>query len=283
VSAAEGLEPPFPDDEQPVQPVLRTCDKDGTHHFSALKHLAKSGKHYLHACNTENVPTKPMRLGTIIHFLLLGARQGAKKLAVYDGRRAGKDWEHFKALHEHDEIVSAAEWLEAEACAEAVRRDPVAQRRLAGARFEVPIQWEEGGLRFSTSGIDIVSADGDEICDLKATHTVEPDPFMRHAFRQYWPMQVAFYRRGARANGMRVSRGLFLLGVETKAPHDVVELELSEEMIDLADRTVSLWLEKLRNFRESNQWPGYAQASVVMPPPAWHGPDDDEDEGDEAA
>ena len=93
----------------------------------------------------------------------------------------------------------------------------------------------------------------------------------------FYHCQLAFYRRGARANGLDVSRGLFLLCVETKGPHEVVDLELSEGLIDLADRTVSLWLEKLRTYRDANQWPGYAQSPVVWDVPSWMREDDGED------
>jgi hypothetical protein len=33
-------------------PALRTCDEDGTHHWSQIKKIGDSGKQYLHAVNT---------------------------------------------------------------------------------------------------------------------------------------------------------------------------------------------------------------------------------------
>ena len=220
-----------------------------------------------------------MLLGTLVHFLVLGARPGAKPLMRYDGgTRQGNAWKEFAAAHADAEILTAKEWAEGEAIADAVVRDPVARARLEGARFEVPLAWEEHGLKFSTSGIDIVTAD-DAAGDLKTTQTTLPEAWTRLAFRMLYPQQMAFYRRGARANGIACSRGLFLLGVETRAPFEVVDLELTEGMIDFADRTVSLWLEKLRVYKESNQWPGYAQSPVPFDVPAWMR---DEEEVDDA-
>jgi hypothetical protein len=69
--------------------------------------------------------------------------------------------------------------------------------------------------------------------------------------------------------------------VETKRPYEVVELDLTEPMIDFADRTVELWLQKLRVYRESNQWPGFAQSPVPFDVPAWLRQDEEEAE-DEA-
>jgi hypothetical protein len=263
---------------------LRTCDEDGTHHFSALKKLALSGRQYLHAVNAPSASSAAMRVGTCAHLLVLGARPGAPRLVRYDGRRAGKAWEDFEAANVGAEILTASEWTTAEAMAEAVRADPVARARLDGARCEVPLSWEEDGLTFSTSGVDIITRDG-ALGDLKTTQTTFPEAWMRHAFRSFYPQQLAFYRRGARANGIALPNGLFCLGVESKAPHEVVDLELTEAMIDFADRTVSLWIEKLRVYRDAcpaprrvTDWPGYAQASVPWDAPSWATEEDDEEE-----
>jgi hypothetical protein len=259
---------------------LRLCNEDGTHHFSEVKKLALSGRQYIHGVNYPSRPTRSSLIGTVVHFLVLGSRPGAKPLLRYDGdSRRGKAWESFEEEHPNAEIVTAGEWTEAEEIAEAVLSDPIAQARLAGARFEVPVRWEEeGSIVCSTSGIDIVC--GMSIADLKTTFTTHPDTWMKHAFRMLYPMQMAWYRRGARANGIDTSQGLFILGVETKPPFEVVELELTEPMIDFADRTVSLWLEKLRVYRESNQFPGYAQSPVPFDVPAWLRDDENEEDDD---
>lgn len=256
----------------------RICDADGTHHFSQLKKLALSGRQYIHACNTETEPTRAMLVGTAVHFLVLGPRQGAKPVVFFGGeRRQGKAWDEFNAENSHAEILTKPEWTEAKNIAEAVMNDPVALARLEGARFEVPLKWEENGLLFSTSGIDIVTANG-AAGDLKTTTTTFPEAWMRHAFKMGYPQQMAFYRRGLAANGIACPLGLFLLGVETRPPYEVVDLELTEDLIDLADRTVSLWLEKLHAYRKANQWPGYAQSPVPFDVPAYLQEDEDDDE-----
>lgn len=256
----------------------RTCDADGTHHFSHVKKLALSGRQYIHAVNTESRPSSAMLLGTAVHALVLGARHGAKPLAVFDGKtRRGKAWDEFEAENEGAELLTSTEWERANVIARAVKSDPVAQQYLDGARFEVPLQWDEGGILCSTSGVDIVTAGG-ALGDLKTTSSAHPDTWMRQAFRMLYPQQLAWYRRGARANGIATPGGLFLLGVETCEPFEVVALELTERMIDFADRTVSLWLEKLRVYRESNQWPGYAQSPLAFDVPGWAQDDEDADD-----
>lgn len=269
---------PFGDEPSGPPAALLTCRPDGTVGFSELKKLALSGRQYLHACNHRSPPTPPMLLGTAVHHLVLGGSSGRPPLLVYPGAaRRGKAWDAFLAAHPGAEIVTAKEQRLAEQIADAVMRDPCAAERLAGARYEVPLVWEEDGIPCSTTGVDIVK--NGTLGDLKTATTTNPEDLQRQAFKMFYHCQLAFYARGARANGIDTSKGLFLLCVETKGPHEVVDLELSEGLIDLADRTVSLWIEKLRIYRDANQWPGYAQSPIPWDVPGWMRDDDDE-EGD---
>lgn len=275
-------------------PPLRVCEPDGTFRFSHLKKLALSGRQYLAAVNGKDDPNAAMLLGTLVHFLVLGVqREGAKPLVRFKGdARRGKAWDELKAQYtdENDEltaeILTAPEWAKGERIAEALMRDPVAKARLDGARREVPLTWEEDGLKLSTSGVDLITLPQD-VGDLKTTTTTHPETWTRHAFRMLYPQQVALYMRGARANGIKVTGG-FILGVETREPFEVVDLELSDAMLDFADRTVNLWLSKLRTYLEAcpeprtyAEWPGYAQAPVPFDVPAWMQGDGDDEEGEE--
>jgi hypothetical protein len=272
---------------------LRVLDADGSVHFNQLKKLALSPRQYLYAANHEIEPTRAMLIGTIVHLLVLGPRPGAKRIVRFSGpRRQGKVWDEFSAANADAEIVTATEWAEAEAIADAVSADPVARMRLDGARFEVPLTWEDHGFRCSTSGVDIITTRC-ALGDLKVTTSTFPAAWERHAFKMLYPQQLAFYRRGATANGIDLSGGLFCLGVESKPPHEIVDLSLSQEMIDFADRSITLWLEKLRVLVEScpsptslADWPGYAQSPVSWELPAWmqgEAEADDEDETEAAS
>lgn len=273
--------------------VLRTCGEDGAVHYSDLKTIRSgSGVQYLHACNATREPTSAMLLGTLVHFLLLGPRPGAKPLVKYTGGiRRGKEWDAFLLQNADAEILTAKEWAEGEAIADAVRRDPIASERLSGAKFEIPLRWTDQGILCATSGVDAICADG-SIADLKTTNTTEPRRWLSLAFRMGYAQQLAFYRRGAAAAGI-VVKDLYLIGVETRAPFECVTLKLTPDMIDFADREISLWLEQLRNWREAiphpttvKDWPGYAQSSVAFDVPAWakredEGADDDLEDADD--
>ncbi len=255
---------------------MRTCDADGTVHFSTLKRIGDSGVQYLAALNSGGTSSAAQLLGTAVHAMVLGTRPG-ESLVRYSGRRAGKEWEAFDAAHAGATILNDAEWTKAEAIATAVQRDPVAATFMADARFELPLRWLDGDVQCSTSGIDIVQPN--RIGDLKTAQTTAIEKFQRQAFGFSYHAQLAWYRRGAMANGLDVSGGVFVVSVETCAPFEVVVHELSEDLIDLGDRTVTLWLERYRLYRDSNAWPGRAQCPVVWTTPSWmQGKDDDESE-----
>ncbi len=274
-------------DELGQRVPLRTLNVDGTEHFSDLKHIGISGREYLHACNVPFEPTRDMLIGTAVHNFVLGDRTGAKPLVLFDApSRTGNAWKNFRALHPDAEILTAPEWNEAQRIAASVVAHPLTADRFSGARFEVPLHWEEviGDRRIpcSTTGIDIVCASA--IGDLKCTRA-KIHRFERHAFEFSYPHQLAWYRRAARANGLDTSQGLFLLGAMMAPPHDVIDLELTEGMIDYADRIVSGWLAKLAELLDMNpaprawgDWPGFAQSPLAMDLPRYL--QEHEDEGD---
>jgi hypothetical protein len=267
--------------------MIRTLDEDGTLHFNHLKKIALSGVQYLHAVNNPTEPTRAMLIGTAVHQMTLGLRAKAKPIVQYDGRRAGEKWEKFESENQDKEILNASEWEAARQIAASLMRSPRTRARLEGARTEVPLYWEEGDFKCSTDGVDIF-ATGDGLGELKTVRTTNPDMFKVQSLRMHYAHQLVWYRRGARANGRRVN-DLFILGVEQTAPFEVVELVVSSELAELAERQVQSWLEKLRGYMLSipepqtiYDWPGYAVAPVVWDPPAWLGEDVEEDEEDAA-
>ncbi len=255
---------------------LRMVAEDGTVHFSDLKRIADSGRQYLHGLSEPRDPTRAMLVGSGVHFMVLGPRPGAEVLRFDGDKRTGKAWAEMRAACPAADILTNPEWEEAERIAEAVRSDPVAREFLDGARFEVPLAWSDGDMKCSTSGVDIIQPG--RIGDLKTTNTTAVEAWKRQAFNFSYHCQMAWYRRGCVANGIDVSRGMFLLGVDVKPPHEVVVLEMSEELIDLAERTLSLWVERLKVYMSSRQFPGRAQSAVVWSVPSWMSDDGDDDE-----
>ncbi len=249
---------------------------DGTVHYSQLRQFARSPKHYVHACRTQNEPTRAMRIGTAVHHRVLGERSD-RPLEVFPGEaRRGKDWEAFRDSRTTAEILTAPEWEESKAPALAVLEDPVARQLLDGARTEVPLRWDDCGIPMSTGGLDVLGPVGiggsgaGYIADLKTTANAEPEHLQRHAIKMLYHAQMAHYRAGACAAGLATHKTeLHLIAVEVDPPHCVTVLTLSPEVIEAGERCVRAWMERLKVCAESDYWPGYAQSAVTWALPEW--------------
>lgn len=280
---------------------------DKTVHYSALKAMARSPRHYVHACTKQTEPTRAMRVGTAVHARVLGTRPG-QRLAVWEGKtRNDKGYKDWAARQEGAEILTQPEWLDAEGPAEAVLADPVARTILGlrndtdatissiahstaceiGAmmthtgnpvRYEVPLTWTDNGIPYSTSGIDIIGPG--YIAELKTTTNAEPEHFQRHAIKMLYNAQLAHYRMGCAASAVHYSadhldgvpwvpKDLYIIAVEVDPPHCVTVLQLTPEVIDHGERCVRAWQERLKVCADSGVYPGYSQSVVPFALPEW--------------
>jgi exodeoxyribonuclease VIII len=240
-------------------------------HFSELKKMALSPLHYKAAIEKATEPTRAMSVGTIAHHIVLGERTD-KKLVVYRGGiRRGKEWDAFKAEHDGAEIVTVPEWDEGEAIAKAILADPVAAPFLKG-QHEVPLEWDSAGMKFATRGVDVIG-DG-FVAELKSTASAEPGRWQRLALNMFYHVQMVMYREGAASRSLVAPDcPLYVIGCESKPPYPVTVLHLTPAMIELAQKTIAIWTERLRSCEENNFWPGYAQSVVEWDCPAWMTPD----------
>ena len=97
---------------------------DGRVHFSELKAMAKSPRHFKLACSEAKKPTRAMTVGAIGDCLVFGQRA----YAVYPGKvRNGKEWDAWQAANPGLIHCIASELEDAKGSSYAVLDDPVAQ------------------------------------------------------------------------------------------------------------------------------------------------------------
>lgn len=231
----------------------------GPVHWSNLKAMQTSPAHFLTSLESPPRTTASMRFGTLVHALVLGGAY-----TVFDGERRGKKWDAFKEDHpgvHPDEIHTAVELGRARKAAAAIRMHPAAARRLDGARFEVPAQWESAGIRCATSGIDVINTG--TIGELKLTTRHGLSRFKSHALTMGYIGQLAFYDDAARSLGVTPLNHI-IIAAEMTEPYDVVVHRLTPAAIDQGKRTVRLLLEQLRGCLETDQWPGRCASEVVL-------------------
>ena len=235
---------------------------DGTVHFSDLKKFAQSPAHYRHSVTHPIEPTRPMRIGSLVDMMLLTYKQPC----VWPGTRSGSEWGLFKSANAGREIYTTSELADAQSIVAAAIVDPIAHKFLGlGNRYrltQASLSWESNGVPRSTRGVDVLT-DG-MLVDLKVSHTTNPSRMAHHARRMMWHAQLADYAEACRQNGIPVPHGLYILGIESKAPHCVTALRMTPEAIEEGDRCVAMWIEQYKVCRESNRWPGYAQSACDM-------------------
>lgn len=255
---------------------------DGRVHFSELKMMAKSPKHYAHACAEAKEVTRPMIVGALGDCIVFGN----KGFAVYEGNgskavRNGEKWEQWSAAHRGLIQCIPSEFADAKGAAQAVKDDENAAQLLLGCDFQLPLTWEANGLDRASGipgvrgGLDAINVKGcalsdfrPYIADLKITSDVEPSALSRHAWKMLWHVQGADFMQAAKALGMPAER-YYIIAVEANAPHDVTILEVEAENLEYGDRSLAAWSERLRQCDKTGVYPGHTRRIEALERPEW--------------
>lgn len=248
--------------------------------WSTLKHLLRSPAHYREALLKRNQgDTDAMRIGRVTHLAVLEPEKFAREVAVWDGgRRAGKDWEAFKALHDGKELLTLEQYDEVMALARSVRGDAVAGKYLSKGKSEISIKWEVEGVTCK-SRLDFVSGSffPAAIVDLKTTRDASRDAFGRDAFKMGLHIQAAMYQDAyfaATGDRLRVA----LVVAEKAGPHVPVVYRVPEALIDMGRNQYVELLLLLKECRRTNNWHGYsADGELDLTFPQWAMPYEDND------
>lgn len=236
-------------------PFADYCAIDAVN-WSSLKHLwAGSPLHYKHHRESTDKDTTGRGMGRLLHALVLGSFD--EDFIIYeDGDRRGKAWDAFKAANPGKTILKPNEIADVRAQADAVLAHPEARRLLRGAATESTILWTDPDTGLPCKGRLDIDAHANEpafIADLKGSGSL--DSAERTCHRQGYVHQLAWYRRGVRiAHGVEVSA--YLIGVETKAPHDVGVWRLDRDLLDLAEREIVTVMQRLADCIHADRWPG---------------------------
>lgn len=269
---------------------------DGRVHFSELKSMARSPRHYVNACSEARSVTRPMTVGSVADCLVFGHRGWA----IYPGKvRNGREWEAWRK--EYTGLVQCiqSEYDDAEVIAEAIRKDAVARILLTGCEYQRVGQWSAYGLECAAGikgergGFDAINLKGCEltggmpyILDLKATASAEPSELAKHAWRMLWHCQGAWYVDGAEAMGLPFGRGTvrnvggesveepvcdFIILAAEVGSGCVTAMPVSATALDHGRRSITMWAERLRACDKTGHFPGYVDGRMAeeMTVPEW--------------
>ncbi len=223
--------------------------------FSHLRAYGRSAMHGHHARTApESDPTYAMERGTAVHAILFGT----SKVIAYPGAvRRGKEWEAFAAAHDGHEILTAAEYAKAQRMADAVINSKVAAPLLKGVVEET--------LRFRWNGLDCRATPDVRgagfITELKSSVSAEPVKFTYQALRMAYHAQMRMQQIAAWPTlAVRdLSAPCYIVCVESTEPHPVTVFEIDKRTLEIGEKLLVLWAERLKQSEESNLFPPYTQ------------------------
>jgi hypothetical protein len=234
--------------------------------FSLLKLMGTSPAHFRYACDHPMVASKAMRLGTLVHWHLLGGPEDRKPL-VYLGDKVKdpKSWKAFKEENAGRELYGRDEWDEADVIADAVsaapHNRPLWQEWIEGGEYEIPLSWTAHGIPCRTRGVDIIHRARGRLGELKTARSSEPVAFGWQARRMFYAEQLAFYSQGMAANGYE-AKDHFIFVVDPSQPRVCTVVTLSPVVLDQARLVVLGWFDRLHACLKRDEWPGYSTKAV---------------------
>ena len=235
--------------------------------WSSLKHLwAGSPLHYQHHRQAEDRDTTGRMAGRMLHALVLGTFD--EDFVIYDGGdRRGNAWKEFQAANPGKTIMKPGEVADVRAQAAAVLAHPVARGLIIEGRTEVTIEWVDADTGLPCKGrLDAFGLAAERLADLKGCGSL--DQIERTCHRQGYVHQLAWYQRGVRAvYGVDVSA--YLIGVETKAPHDVGVWRADRDLLAMADRDLTATMARLADCIHADRWPGRMPDLGELLIPTW--------------
>lgn len=188
---------------------------------SGAKLLLRSPAHYLAARNTPREPSAAMRLGTIVHGLILEPDTFRDQFAVmpkFDKRTTigKKAAEEFEQNNVDKIVIDEYTHERATAIATSVLKHPVVTQHLRGGNAEVTMLWDQYGVPCKAR-YDYMT--GSAIFDVKTCQDASPEGFSRQIANFQYHLQAAHYAAGFReVVGWDLDRFVFI-AVETEAPY----------------------------------------------------------------
>lgn len=257
-------------------------------HWSTLKALAESPLAYRWLTEHPREDTPSLLLGRAVHCAILEPDRYPAAYVVAeraDGTPIRRDartaeYRDFLAAHPGAEILTRADYDQARVMSDAVWADRAASRVLggSGALIEHRLSWTDAGTGIECAGrIDWYRAG--VLLDLKTTRCdLSMHAVGSEVARYSYHAQLAWYADALRAGGVPVET-VYVLAVQSVAPHDVGVFVLEAEALEAGRQHYRSLLARLVECRERDAWPGRYDGqiqSLIVPDWAEGMPDDSE-------
>lgn len=231
---------------------------DGKLHFSTLKNISTTPKHYKYFSEHDREDTDSFLIGRATHALVL---QGIAP-TIWDGRRSGAAYEQAVADNGGDDILNATQGRLVFAMANAITNSRTAQDVLRDAPHrEESIQWRRGEF-YCAGRVDAFGTDS--LVELKTAKSANPYRFKREAGWYRYPEQMAWYDigLGTKNEGDATQwRTCYIIVVENNGPvFPVSVFRVTPLRLLQANANIDEWLAKLERCQREKHWPGWDES-----------------------
>ena len=235
---------------------------------SHLHAIARSPYHYwaryINPLRMPVEPTAAMRLGTLVHCVVLEPDEASKRFGVCGPRntKAGKEQAADMAAR-GIEAVTPSDMLTANCMADSVRSHPAASALLAHGKAEQSFWWDDAatGLRCKCRP-DWYS--GTTVVDLKTTTDASPAGFAKSVATFRYHTQASHY-----LSGLHGAERFVFITVEKTAPYVVAVYELDAAALAAGNELRQRDLRMIADCRATNEWPGYGDGCQTLSLPSW--------------
>ncbi len=247
---------------------------------SQIKHILRTPAHFKASLETSKEPTDAMRLGSLVHTLLLEPHLVDDEYTVmpkFDRRtKQGKaDYEAWLEHNSHKTAITAEQMDTAINMTDSLATSRVAQLlKVNETACEASIFYTD-----PATGIDcrvrpdfmIKPCDAFPtglIVDLKTTDNASPTAFMRTITNFGYHLSAAMYLDGYEAE-FGVRPAYIWLVVERDAPYAVASYTPTDEMLERGKADLDRALATLRTCMDSDHYPAYSSEIMAIDLPKW--------------
>jgi exodeoxyribonuclease VIII len=245
--------------------------------WSTLVHLATSAKLMEWRRDHPRKETEALRIGTALHAAVLEPDTFAKRYVAQpdlgDGRtKAGKEaraqW--LASVPPGALVIDAEDHDLVKRCAAATLAHPEVRNLLRGGRAEEVVNWTDAESGLACKGrLDYIAPS--YLLDLKSMRAETLPEFARAIAGRLYHGQVAFYFDGAAAARLLdpTRAQVFVIGVQTVEPYDVVPARIQIEDLERGRALYRSLLRRYAECRAANWYPGIAPGIVDLRLPEW--------------
>ena len=237
--------------------------------FSSLKAFSRSPLQFLEYKAKKSKPTPAMEFGTLVHRSVLEPDKYADSVTIWEGRRAGKNYEAFCSLHTNKDVITPQRALEVKECHTRLHEHP-----LAGGLLE-DLEAGDTEVEFNINHLGLPHRGFIDgllpwcLVDLKVTKAVDHYSLQKTIWQYKYHMQAAIYERAAVLMGYE-PEAYFIIAVESAPPYHVAVVELEPHYIA---RGHLEWEGLLQLYKDWDGSPlhqhGKEIAAELMDAPSW--------------